>query len=151
MVSLVYVAQINVRLKWNRLWKSSTSIWCEGSQMEKDSRSSWSSFSGCGNTGLAKYIKNYWPPLEVTLLWRLGPVPGCSFWIRWHKLRRHFATWHPPHRFGRALSPVPTRLSFRQCAYAFTTLQCLCLCYNCERDPYPRSWLEKNHSTMGAS
>jgi hypothetical protein len=33
---------------------------------EKNSRGSRSSFSGCGSTGLAKYIKNYWPPLEVT-------------------------------------------------------------------------------------
>jgi hypothetical protein len=30
------------------------------------------------------------------LLWRLGPVLGCSFWIRWHKLRRHLATWQKP-------------------------------------------------------
>jgi hypothetical protein len=89
--------------------------------------------------------------LKWHLLWRLGPGMDCSFWIRWHKLRRHLATWQIPDRFGRALSPVPTRLSFRQCAYAFMTLQCLCLCYNCERDPYPRSWLENNHSTIYAS
>jgi hypothetical protein len=60
-------------------------------------------------------------------------------------LRRHLAIWQIRYRFGTALSPIPTRLSFGQCAYAFATLQCLCLglCYNCERDPYPRPWFEK--------
>jgi hypothetical protein len=47
------------------------------------------------------------------------------------QVAKTFATWQTVYRFGRALSPVPARLSFRQCAYAFMTLQSLC--YNCER------------------
>jgi hypothetical protein len=46
-------------------------------------------------------------------------------------------TWPAPDRSGRAVSPVPARLSFRQCAHAFTKLQCLC--DNGERDPWPQS------------
>jgi hypothetical protein len=33
--------------------------------MQKYRRGSSSSFSGCGNTGLARHIKNYWPSVEM--------------------------------------------------------------------------------------
>jgi hypothetical protein len=70
---------------------------------------------------------------------RFVTILGCSFPIGGYKLRRHLATWQNPERFGRALSLVPTNLSFCQCAYAFTTPQCLC--YNCEKNPCLRSFL----------
>jgi hypothetical protein len=34
--------------------------------MEKDSKDSWSNFPGYGKNAPVKYIKNYWPHLEVT-------------------------------------------------------------------------------------
>jgi hypothetical protein len=74
---------------------------------------------------------------------------GCSFPIGEYKLWRHLATWQTLYRFGRALSLVPAKLSFCQCQYAFTTLQCLC--YNCEKDPCSRSWFDPIHSTIGTS
>jgi hypothetical protein len=82
-------------------------------------------------------------------LWRLCPVLGCLFRVKWDKLWRSLSTWQTTYRCGRALSPVPARLSFRQCTHAFTTLQSLC--YNCERDACLRSWCAKVHSTMSAS
>jgi hypothetical protein len=117
--------------------------------MEKDSKDLWSSFSGYDNTALAKYIKNYWPHLEVTPILRIQYNIGLLVSNRGYKLRRRLATWQNPYRYGRSLSLVPIKLSFCRCAYAFTTLRCLC--YNCEKDPCSRSWSQKIHSRMGIS
>jgi hypothetical protein len=88
-------------------------------------------------------------PWKWRIFWRLGPRMGRSFRFKYRKLRKSVATWQTPSRFGRALSPVPARLSFRQYAYALTTFQCQC--YNCERGLCSRSCCAKIHSMMGAS
>jgi hypothetical protein len=76
-------------------------------------------------------------PWKRCLLWGLGPIFGCSLRLRWYKLRGHLTSWPTSHWFGKSFAPVSRRLSFRQCADAFTTLQYFC--DNGERDSCPRS------------
>jgi hypothetical protein len=91
---------------------------------------------------ILRIISHTW---KRRLLWGFSTILGLSFPIGGYKLRRHLATWHILYRFGRALSPVPTKLSFCQCASVLTTLQCLC--DNCDRNPCSRSQMDLGYET----
>jgi hypothetical protein len=100
-------------------------------------------------TALAKYIKNYWPHLEVTANLRTRYNIRLLVSSRGIQVAKTYGDPTDPLQICRAFLPVPRTLPFGQCASVFTTLQCRCC--NCERDRCSQFWFAKLHLTMRTS